>query len=265
MLRQGILYLSGWVLVVNTLSAQAVGGTATSKELSVPLGGVSVLLLGSDSRPKAMSLTDSVGSYHITATSPGTYRLAFYRRGLETVEVSNVKLQRGAEIVVDAQLAREITALPTVSIIEKSEVDRLPGNTHKYDEFFRRRSQGIGHFLTRADLDAKPRLRMPDVFNGIPGIKVRTSGSSWHLQSQRCSGSSIPGLDEGALGGPSAGRRSKLLPMVFIDGQRAYDFEELTRLSPGEVEAVEIYQGASQMPAEAKGDACFAVFVWLRR
>jgi hypothetical protein len=52
--------------------------------------------------------------------------------------------------------------------------------------------------------------------------------------------------------------------MVFIDGARMHDVSALSELSPSQVEAVEIYQGASQLPAEAKGDACFAVFVWLR-
>jgi hypothetical protein len=40
--------------------------------------------------------------------------------------------------------------------------------------------------------------------------------------------------------------------------------EMLREIPPQEIEAIEVYQGAGEMPAEAKGDACFAIFIWLR-
>ncbi len=87
---------------------------------------------------------------------------------------------------------------------------------------------------------------------------MRHNGTQWFLRSQRCSGNTIPGIDASV-----GGAQRKLDPMLFIDGVRVLDISALANISPGQIEAVEVYQGSAQLPAEARGDACFAVFVWL--
>ena len=203
-------------------------------------------------------------AFHLTAPSAGRYRLTFSRAGIARFESSAQELREGSDLTFDAVLTTSITTLASVEVIAESPVNRPPGNPHKYDEFLRRRKLGLGTFLTRAELESRPRHQLQDVFNGVPGIKVRHNGAQWTLQSQRCSGKHIPGLDAGALAGGSVGPDKKLTPMLFIDGARVFDVYALSDISPAQVEAVEVYQGASQLPAEAKGDACFAIFIWLK-
>lgn len=120
----------------------------------------------------------------------------------------------------------------------------------------------MGTFLTREDIEARPLTRIQQLFSSIPGLKVRQIGTQWVIQSQRCS-----------VGLPSAGMQReaergikdpKWFPLLFIDGFRVNGIATLNDISPSAIEAIEVYQGSAQLPAEARGDACAAIFVWLR-
>ncbi len=261
--RSLVLLLAG-ILPLSVAGAQTVSGTIVEQTTGLPVRGVGVVLRDSDARPRMGALSDSLGRYRMTAPAGGQYTLAFSRTGLNTLDGVRVTLQKGTDEVVNVALARGITTLSTVNVVAKPAMDRPPGNPHKYDEFLRRRSLGLGTFLTREQIHSRPRHQMQEIFNGIPGLKVRHNGAQWFLRSQRCSGRSIPGLDAGALAGGSAGPDPKLEPSLFIDGIRVRDISALSNLSPSEVDAIEVYQGGAQMPAEARGDACFAIFVWLK-
>jgi len=53
---------------------------------------------------------------------------------------------------------------------------------------------------------------------------------------------------------------------VFVDGQSlgAGGTEFLTDLKTSEIETMEVYRGPSQLPMEAVGNACAAVFITTR-
>jgi hypothetical protein len=244
--------------------AQIVRGTITEQATGLPVRGVGVLLRDLAARPRMAALSDSLGRYSMTAPQSGSYVLNFSRAGLNALDGVAVALSAGSEKVVDATLTRSVTKLATVDVVGESVVERPAGNPHKYDEFHRRRALGMGTFLTREQIHSRPRHQMQELFNGIPGIKVRHNGTAWKLQSQRCSGRSIPGLDVAALAGATSGPDPKYNPMLFIDGVKVQDITAISELSPSQVEAIEVYQGAAQLPSEARGDACFAIFVWLR-
>ncbi len=235
--------------------AQTVSGVVTEAASGLPVRAVGVVLSDSVGRVRMGALSDSLGRYQMSAGSAGLYYLTFRRTGLQPLERVKTTLRSGHDAVVDVALTRSVTTLASVEVIGRSEFDAPPGNKRKYDEFLRRRALGLGTFLTKEDLDSRPRHQMQEIFNGIPGIKVRHNGTQWTLQSQRCSGKSIPGF-----GIP----KPKRDPMFFIDGARVTDIAAIAHISPSEVEAVEVYQGAAQLPAEARGDSCFAIFVWLR-
>lgn len=53
-------------------------------------------------------------------------------------------------------------------------------------------------------------------------------------------------------------------PILFVDGMRVRGLSFLNSISPAQIEGIEVYQGAAQLPAEAKGNACAAIFIWLK-
>lgn len=249
---------------VSVAGTQTVAGTITEQATGLPIRGVGVVLRDSESRPKMGALSDSLGRYRMTAPSNGQYSLTFTRAGLMPLSGVAVTLQNGSEEVVNATLSQGITTLSTVNVVGTRPVDTPPGNPRKYDEFLRRRAVGLGTFLTREEIHSRPRHQIQEIFNGIPGVKVRHYGTQFFLRSQRCSGKFIPGLGTGGGGGGRGGTDPKLEPMLFVDGIRVREVSALSNISPAQVDAIEVYQGAAQMPAEAKGDACFAIYVWLK-
>jgi hypothetical protein len=248
------------------VQAQVVRGRIAEQSSRAPVAGVGVLLLDRTNRPRMAALTDPTGYYRIVAPAEGAYRMSFSRAGLTTLSINTVNLSSGSEMVLDTVLTMSITTLTPVSVEAKPGIHPPPGNPHKYDEFLRRRSLGFGHFITRDEIDSKPQSDTRALFSHVAGIKFRIDGSRWFITSQRCSGGSIPGMGSGSSRNPA--RDNKYDPLIFINGlqvsRNSNAIEMLREIPPQEIEAIEVYQGAAEMPAEAKGDACFAIFVWLR-
>lgn len=235
--------------------AQTVSGRVTERTTGEGVSRAEILLLDESGHPRMATRSDSSGHYAMRAPRPGPYRLNFSRAGLSAVNGIAARLVGDSTTIVNAVLDVGLTKLSDVTVRARPVVNAPPGNRTKYDEFLRRKAVGMGTFLTREDIDSRPRHRIQEIFNGIPGIKVRENGTTWYLQSQRCSGKSIPGFRIG---------KPKTAPMIFVDGVRMTDSTYFAQIPPGNIEAVEVYQGAAQLPADARGDSCFAIFVWLR-
>jgi hypothetical protein len=252
------------VLPVFTISAQSVVGTVTERSSGLPVRGAGIVLMDAAGKTRAAVLADSNGAYRITAPSPGVYRVSVQRLGLSTANSDRLTLRADQVAVFDASLSLEPKALPAVVVSDKAIVHAPPGNPHKYDEFIRRKELGFGHFITRDEIDSKPQYDTRTLFSGIAGVKFWINGTEWYLRSQRCGGGMSPG--HGRPDQPIE-LDTKADPLIFVDGiqvPRKHGVEMLREISPQQIEALEVYQGASEMPAEAKGDACFAIFIWLR-
>jgi hypothetical protein len=252
------------LLLPVVVSGQAVGGRVTERSSGVVVSRVAVVAFDTGEKVRAATLTDSLGIYGLTLAREGTYRLSFQRQGLVTQD-TRVTLLTGAHLTLDMIMSMGAVDLAPVTVEAERVVNPPPGNPHKYDDFLRRRALGLGHYLTRADIESRPNTETRYLFQNIPGIKLRIDGVRWYLQSQRCAGRTIPGLDAGALVGGGAGAdTSSKAPKIFVDGLPAYGMDILREIPPSEIEAIEVYQGASQIPAASKGNSCFAIFVWLR-
>ena len=126
--------------------------------------------------------------------------------------------------------------------------------TSKFDVFYERRARGRGTFLTLEDIRRMDRTRVIDLLGSVPGVVVYSPGGVPTIRVARC----------GVRGSTPAGADARWLA-VFINGQRVGNgLEILAGLHPSGIEALEVYRGASQLPMEAKGDACAAIFVWTR-
>jgi outer membrane receptor protein involved in Fe transport len=153
------------------------------------------------------------------------------------------------------------STLPAVTVTAKPVVETAGPNWRKYDLFLMRRKLGMGTFLTRDQIEAKPAAQTFQLFQNIPGLKISQHGTQWIIRSQRCP-AKLP-----MAGGPPPDMDgdNPEYPILFIDGFRVRGLNTLNTLKPNEIEAIEVYQGAAQLPAEAKGNACAAIFVWLRQ
>jgi hypothetical protein len=222
-----------------------------------------VVLLDSLGHPKALAMSDSVGRYSVQVPASGRYKLLVAASGFDPVQTPEMAFESASVLNLDIKVSPvgEATQLEKVVVEgEKPIVHTSLANPHKYDDFLLRRKLGIGTFLTREQIEAKPVTQTPQIFSQIAGLKVRQHGTEWYIQSQRCPAKLSGGRELEDMDDPDPW----LYPILFVDGHQIKGLKFLSSISPNEIEAIEVYQGAAQLPADAKGDACAAIYIWLK-
>ena len=126
---------------------------------------------------------------------------------------------------------------------------------HPFVEGFdRRRRQGIGAFITPRQVEERRASVSSDLFRQLPMVQlVRLPGGGTGLR--------FPTI-------LSIRRSSEdCVPMLWLDGQRAPGLE-IDEIRAGDILAIEIYRGASTVPADfATGGRtqCGAIVIWTKR
>jgi hypothetical protein len=201
----------------------------------VPIPHAVVSVLGQPLRV----LTDSSGRFRLALVTPGlcvfTVRALGYRPVMRSITPEPG--QSASERIV---LQTVGVALPEMTVVGQQLVPaRLAG-------FYQRRQLGFGIFLDRDSIEHRPTNQMSDYFFGRPGIRVHQAYNDPFL-------TRVDFLRCGQIG-------------VYMDGTRVRgDASELLReINPADVEAMEIYTGPSELPAEFMVDDCAAIVIWTR-
>jgi hypothetical protein len=153
--------------------------------------------------------------------------------------------------------------LPEIAVTARSAKPIEYAWTTRFDDFFRRQQVGLGHYISRADIDRKKPLRTPSLLHGIPGVRIRMR----HM----------------GMGGTDVWFRGCTRISVWVDGFKqhygVYDVEPpfdpgqlqaaitgalVERLFPSQIEMIEVYTNPAEMPAEFLDDSCGAIAIWTR-
>lgn len=149
--------------------------------------------------------------------------------------------------------------LPPVSVTSKLGKPARLAYTHKFDEFYARRARGPGIFITREQIDSAFKATTPELLQMIPGVFIRQELLQWRIQFPRCGGARSPRRITRGGFAPTE------LVAVFVDGQYMQEStDELSEINPAQIEAIEVYKGPSELPADARGRGCGAIYLWLR-
>ena len=198
-----------------------------------------------------------------------------------------VCLFSGAAAFADTARAQEKPQpLPTVPVTASTELVR----SAKLREFDRRRSNGIGHFLTEADLEKDQHRLLGDVIRRLPGtmlVRRRVPGatsSALFVVSSRGSatiyhespifGKNCPvaiwldgvpvyrGLDRATIGGAGAFGGGST-PRPPRSDEPPFD---INSIMTNHVVAIEFYAGPATMPPElnATQGTCGALVIWTK-
>lgn len=203
-----------------------------------PLRDATVQLVGTARR----GTSDSGGKVVISGLAPGKYTVSIRHLGY-------AELTR--PLAVSAGFFQAVYTLAAVPadlkkvVVKASELkpDRYAGTT-RYDAFYRRRSQGLGTFLTHEMIDARRAQKSEDLLRMITGVRIRYRGSTPFVEFLRCDHVN-----------------------VYIDGIRSHDgFRDYAALSPLDIEAMEVYHGLATVPPEfsPQPNDCAAIVVWTR-
>jgi hypothetical protein len=215
-------------------------GRVVSRD-SVPVPDAVISVAGRTAR------TDRAGFFSMRDLPAGTHQLEARRIGFQpvtrsvTIRAGSLELTR----LVLNEVSHRLEAMRTVA-----EYMRDDGRLWMLRDFERRRARGTGVFLSREEMQYFYSIGSA-VASRTPGVReVRDQFGNWSFVFTRCRQS---GLGAGSVA-------------VYVDGMRASGGQDvLSFYRPNDIEAIEIYRSVAELPPEAVGDGCAAVFIWLRR
>lgn len=224
----------------------AVSGRVRAPDESDLFGAhVSLTSAGSPTATRMDGLTDAAGAFRFDHVPTGAAQLVVRRLGFrpESLTVEVPQLAGGAVVV---QLERVAAPLAPVLVRATPRARPLPS------AFERRRAAGLGHFVTRADIERRNPRRTSDLFRSIPGVSLGSGPS----------GSLAPRFR-------STGRVGQCDPLYWLDGTPlATTSFDLDAISPQSIEAVEIYSGNATVPpalrATMAAGGCGVIAIWTR-
>jgi hypothetical protein len=186
--------------------------------------------------------TDTAGKFVLAALSPGNSDISFRRLAYEPVVLL---IDVPSEDTTDVEVTLGVAAQRLTGVVVQDKAEQI----RTLEAFEARRKQGIGHFITRADIEKRRPFMLSDMVRMVPGAKL------------------LP-MDNGrvALRFARVGR-DNCPPQYYVDGIQVTGFN-IDDMPPGDVEGVELYGGAAGIPPEFNRlhstTICGAVIIWTR-
>lgn len=220
------------------LPAQVVRGTVVGLADGRPVAAATMLVSRVGRGVNHRSVTDSAGAFKLRPYPRGEYQLSVERNGTRVDVGPPLGVMREDTFTVVVSVPREGSARPELTIVSDTRSPRLEAVG-----FYRRSASGAGaqigpaliharNWLTTGSLLSHPRVRAQ------AGLRTPFRGAWGTCRT------------------------------LFVDGQRyglAYR-DVIDRVTPDEIEGIEIYPAYWATPAEfaTQGSHCGAILIWLR-
>ncbi len=228
--------------------AQTVAGVLLDDATMAPIGGAAVQLQDEEQNTVGAIMTDGEGRFRLRAPVPGRYRIVASRLGYETGESEYMDIQ-GDMINVSLLLPSRPIQLDEIGVeveAQRWRVEQPPSIWPFFERMERGRLFGMGRFMDREDLEVQGG-RIGDLFEVqliYEGFRNLTRGAV-------------------SLGQPCTN------PVFYLDGMQISATRQSIDdyISVDELEGIEVYRRASEVPAIFGGsDAqCGVVALWTRR
>jgi hypothetical protein len=247
------------------LHAQTVRGSLLDEETGSPVDAAVVTLEDERGRTISGVLTDSAGTFLIRAPEGGTYRLRAERIGYRTTTAPPIRMIAGDSIQVEFRISTSAVFLAPVTVTavrrpwwERTAPPMMWGFYERKEHFER---LGTGRFLEREQLEQFEGLPIWSLLSRMPGVRIQNSDAGQYAVLRGGLASVRPCQPEYYVDG----NRMKLLQPDDPDFSRSDIIDSVIAVSL--IEAIEIYTGASQLPADFGGTSgnCGVVVIWTRR
>jgi hypothetical protein len=214
----------------SSISAQVV-----EQGSQAPVFGARISIVGTSSE----TTSDSSGHFAFNALPPGLVVLQIRAVGY-TPAVFQLNLAEGAVLNRAFELTPRVFGLAPLTVEAARRV-----RERRFEEFRRRMARGIGSFITRADIEKRNPSNLMDMMRTVRGVRAECHGSDCILR--------------------FSGQPNNCEPKYLVDGLPS-DSWVVSSLSPSDVEGIELYRGASELPAEYGGmDAgCGLIMIWTK-
>ncbi|HJR64475.1 MAG TPA: TonB-dependent receptor [Gemmatimonadaceae bacterium] len=269
----GIPLVSQRAIAQDSTSAPSLLVIVTDEMTQEPVVGAQVGL----KKSRMGALTDSLGIVRLSGLPVGRDTLVV--RFLGYAPLSTV-IDLQPDVVTEAQFAmrKEVAELPTVTVRGKNRPSPGPG-------FENRQRMGFGHFVTREDIERYSPSTSSDILRQVPGVHlIPIRGGGYQVRFTRSTSrcrvqyyiDNLPvsteelidaaidrrNLIDASGGSANAQARSRArklnrdIPSFHID-----------QLNPEDIEAIEVYRGAAEIPVEynRSGSLCGVILIWMRK
>jgi hypothetical protein len=194
---------------------------------------------------KMLARSADNGRFTLRGLDPGKYAVSVRRLGYapQMITLVVVEGQRPAELAVMLQAQAAVLDAIAINQVERRRRAWI-------EDFHRRRIQGIGTYVTRAEIRARNASKPSDLFRNSPGVRiVRHKGLRFNVTATQINAN----ID--------------CPPLLWIDGQKAHGLE-LDDVPLHDIEGVELYNGPSTTPMQFSGSAgarsCGTIVLWTR-
>jgi hypothetical protein len=245
-------------MVVNDSTREPISGA----EVAVPDLGKSVV-------------TDRRGAFKLTGISAGEHQIVVRRIGYAAAD-ARVVFDGHDTVERRVVLGRAVT-LETVTVTEKA-TERAMAS------FEENRRLGLGHFVTRGELEKYTGMKLASVLQQIPQLDMRHGRgeqawvSSRHARPPQCPPAAVGCYKSQGFYVPDAADAFQGMPiacyaLVYVDDVLMNGATEPTEpfdissIAPEQVDAVEFYSGPAQTPLKYSrmGSNCGVLVIWRRR
>lgn len=193
--------------------------------------------------------TDSLGRFELRDIPTGVIRFIFAAEGYPRLPVV-LAFAPGEVMIQDFELDSTQVADTTagrgrVQELPRAEVTAPASRGVRYEDFERRMRTGRGSYVTREQIEAGRFATLQDVARTIRGVSVECRGASTcNIRMARA-----------PRGCP---------PAYFVDGREDEMFGPYVAI--GDIEGLEFYAGASDVPGEfaGAGAGCGVVVIWTK-
>ena len=242
--------LSGIHSLTGSLPAQEPGtlkGTISTSEKR-PLPQARVIVVGTS----LLAVADTDGSFRIASLPSGIQSVEVKLLGYSS-RVLPIEIHAGKTASLEIVLTAVPVALQTVEV--RGDTLIVPSMAG----FAERRAKGNGRYFTREDIDRMHARLFTDVLRRVPGMQLQSvrggNADGYIVQSGR--------MSEGAQGG-------RQCPILFFMNGMPFPMPTggviNSYISPDEIEAVEVYTGASQIPSQFNATGynsrCGVIVIW---
>ena len=228
-----------------TAAAQsAISGIVRDDSTSQPIAGVELIIQVLDRR----SVTDSLGAFRFTDLATGVHYILVRKIGYRPVQLRAILVSADTlEATVELRAAAvELAPIEvTVSAI-------APG----MEAYAERREAGVGHFIDAKTLRQSEHRYLADIFRTVRGVSLQYRGGNKTVL---------------------VNNRDRCPMQIYMDGIKIYEPRsgagraveppDINLFSVSQLEAIEVYRGPAETPAQLSGTGgrCGTVVLWSRR
>jgi hypothetical protein len=236
--------------------------------------GVQVIVNRRDVR----AMTDANGIFRLDVL-PSDSTVSFRRIGYRPMLLTIHPLPPLTDTLLVRLLSSPVD-LPEVIVSGQPTKPLRYAGTMKYDDVFLRQRVGLGTLITREAIDRRFGVATYEVLQGIPGVRI-WNGPPKRIRFARCQDPRavsvfIDGIRQMPASSDAPATVSDrggtgVIPTSGVPQKRSFNpadeeppVEMLSRVNPSDIEMIEVYRGASEIPGVFHWDGCAVIAVWTR-